>query len=80
MRSPSQFDTTLQHRITELVTEHGGLRAAARATQIDPAFLSRLRRGKKLNPSDATLEKLGLIRGVVYYAQTGPAKKSRKRS
>lgn len=46
------------------VAKHGGLRAAARVLQCDPAYLSKLRSGKKNNPSDSLLKKLGLRRVV----------------
>ncbi len=45
-----------------LVKRHGGLRAAARATGIDAAYLCRLRAGLKLNPGPTVLLKLGLER------------------
>lgn len=54
--------TDLQIHIEKLVTRYRGVRAAARALGVDPAFLSRLRLGRKKNPSDATLAKLGLRR------------------
>lgn len=57
---------TLQQRVIELIRQHGGLRAAARATRIDSAYLSRLRSGEKVRPSYATLRKLGLTMVVTY--------------
>jgi len=45
---------------------HGGTRAASRATGVDGGYLVRLRDGKKTNPSEATLKKLGLRKEVVY--------------
>ena len=38
---------TIQERIVELVLQHGSLRAAARAMQIDPSYLYRLSTGEK---------------------------------
>jgi len=52
--------------VDALVTKHGGLRAAARAVQINYAYLSRLRTGQKTNPTAAVLRKLGLRKMVVY--------------
>jgi hypothetical protein len=52
----------LQKHIDRLVKQHGGLRAAARKIQIDPAYLWRLRQGRKSTPGDKVLEKLGLRR------------------
>jgi transcriptional regulator with XRE-family HTH domain len=49
-----------------LVKLHRGLRAASRATGIDPAYLSRLQNGKKSNPSEKVLKKLGLKKAVTY--------------
>jgi transcriptional regulator with XRE-family HTH domain len=54
--------TDLQKQIDRLAKAHGGLRAAARAVGMDPAYLWRLRQGKKKNPTPKTLEKLGLRR------------------
>lgn len=57
---------TLQRVVEMLVEKHGGLRAAARATGIDPAYLLRLRAGDKTNPSFETLSKLG-VRQMCWY-------------
>ena len=54
----------LTERIDELVIRHGGLRAAARVLGIDPAYLSKLRQGKKTNPSTQLLRRLKLQRVV----------------
>lgn len=51
---------TLEEAVSRLVNEHGGIRAASRATGVDKAFISRLMRGLKTAPSDDTLYKLGL--------------------
>lgn len=41
---------TLQDRIDQIVTQHGSLPAAARVTEVDAGYLSRLRAGEKVNP------------------------------
>lgn len=53
-------EITLRQRIDQLVEQHGGLRMAARAIQIDASYLSRLRTGQKTNPEADTLRRLGL--------------------
>ena len=57
---------TLQERVRELEQQHGGLRAAARAIQIEPSYLCRLGTGEKAQPSEAILRRLGLRRVVTY--------------
>lgn len=57
---------TLKERMRELVKQHGGVRKAARALDIDHGYFSRLWDGSKNNPSDRTLRKLGLTRTVNY--------------
>lgn len=51
---------TLEEAVQNVVDTHGGIRAAARATGVDKAFISRLLRGLKTEPSEETLNKLGL--------------------
>lgn len=51
---------TLQEAVKIVVDKHGGIRAASRATGVDKAFMSRLLRGLKTEPSHETLAKLGL--------------------
>jgi hypothetical protein len=53
-------------RISYLMLTHGSLRSAAKAVGIDAAYLCRLYRGEKTNPSDATLAKLGIRKVVTY--------------
>ena len=48
-------------RIEALVTKHGSYRAAGEAVGIDHAYLQRLWEGEKTNPSEAVLQKLGLV-------------------
>ena len=54
----------LRSSVEEAICKHGGVRLAARALRLDPAYLVRLRDGKKVNPSDATLRRLGLRKVV----------------
>ncbi len=61
--------TTLKWKINALDLQHGGLRKAARAIKVDPAYLSDLRSGKSSNPSTITLTRLGLKR-ITYYEET----------
>ncbi len=51
-------------RIQELAKQHGSLRAAARALEIDHAYLWRLQQGEKTEPGAAVLRKLDLRRIV----------------
>lgn len=60
------FISGILQRINELEAQHGSLRAVARALRIDAGYLSRLKAGKKLDPSDAVLKKLGLRRMVQF--------------
>lgn len=54
--------------IAMLIRKHKGLRKAAKALDIDPAYLHRLKTGEKTNPSGDVLRKLG-VRAVVTYAR-----------
>lgn len=63
---------TLETAVQAVVTRHGGIRAAARATGVDKAFISRLMAGKKVAPSDTTLAALGL-RAAPFYEVLPPA-------
>ena len=56
----------LRRRIQEVAKQHGSLRAAARALEIDHGYLSRLQDGGKTDPSDAVLRKLGLKKIVLF--------------
>ena len=56
----------IRTRIQQLQREHGGLRAAARATGRSPSYMIRLRDGEKLEPSARLLRKLGLEKKVTY--------------
>ena len=57
---------TLDEAVAAVVAQHGGVRAAERATGVDKSFISRLMRGQKVAPSAETLEALGL-RAVPLY-------------
>jgi hypothetical protein len=56
----------IQSAVKRLIEKHAGLRAAGRAVGIDPAYLSRLRCGKKSNPGADILRKLGIKRETKY--------------
>ena len=60
----------VQAAIEKQVSRHGGLRAAARAMEIDAGYLCKLRTGDKKAPDDAILRKLGLRR-IVSYIEIG---------
>lgn len=53
-------------QVAEQIRRHGGVRAAARVLKIDPAYLTRLRDGKKRDPGPRLLKKLGLRAEVRY--------------
>lgn len=57
---------TIFERASYLVNYFGGVRRAARALQIDVAYMSRLYRGSKINPGAATLKKLGIEKYLDY--------------
>lgn len=52
--------TTMRAHIRRLITRHGSIRAAARATGVEPSYFYRLAQGYKTNPSNHTLKRLGL--------------------
>ena len=57
---------TIPERVAELAAEYGSLSRASTELEIDASYMSRLMAGKKRNPSDEVLRKLGLRRVVVY--------------
>lgn len=57
---------TLEEAVRKVVAQHGGVRAAERATGVDKSFISRLMRGERVSPSAETLAALGL-RAVPLY-------------
>lgn len=62
---------TLSERICELLRAHGSLREVGCLLGIDYTYLYRMFSGEKLNPSEETLNKLGL-RKIVSYERTKP--------
>ena len=65
----------LSTAINRLIAKHGGLRPAARAIQLDVAYLSRLRSNEKSNPSDEICKKLGVRKNVtITYTPIKPRK------
>ncbi len=56
----------LRERVRQIIAEHGSLRAAARALQMDNSYLQRLETGEKTNPSQYILLKLGLVKQHYY--------------
>lgn len=58
--------TEIQAAVERLIAQHGGLRKAARAVNINYAYLSRLQSAEKVNPKGRVLKALGLERKVIY--------------
>jgi hypothetical protein len=58
---------TIAERVCELIEQHGSLRAAARAINLDPGYMARLRMGTKKAPSNKTLQKLSLLKEIKYF-------------
>ncbi len=56
----------IRQAIEALELKHGSLRAAARAVDMDVAYMWRLKQGVKRGPGDKTLRKLGLERSVTF--------------
>jgi len=63
---------TLQERVAQLIAKHGSLRAAARAIQVDHAYLSRLGSGEKVRPLAGVLKRMGIRRVVDYQLERKP--------
>ena len=63
--------TRIQRAVAALIKEHHGLRAAARATGIDPGYLCRLKQGRHENPGKEVMDLLGLERRVSYRQVNG---------
>jgi DNA-binding phage protein len=51
----------IQWRARHLIERHGSVRQAGTNLGIDPAYLYKLSVGQKANPSQTTLELLGLV-------------------
>lgn len=58
--------TKLQRTVEALLKRHGSLRKAQAATGINYAYLQRLHKGDKVNPSAQILAKLGIEKRVTY--------------
>lgn len=56
----------LRARVEQHITKHDGVRNFAKVLGVDPSYVTRLRQGKKKEPSDKILRKLKLTRMVVY--------------
>lgn len=56
----------IQLAVKALVDHYGSYRSAADAIDLNYAYLWRLRKGEKTDPSDEVLRKLGLVREVTY--------------
>lgn len=57
---------TLQQAIEVVIKKHGGLRKAAQSTKTDVGYLCNMRKGRKTNPDDIHLERMGIERIVIY--------------
>jgi hypothetical protein len=62
----------ISERIEQLLAEKGTLRAVSRGTGIDIAYLHRLHAGEKWQPSEAVLDRLGLVRVIDYQLKEQP--------
>jgi hypothetical protein len=72
--------TRIQEAAERLIAKHNGLRAAARATGLDHAYLSRLRNGLKADPGENVLAILGLDRHVIYKRRRNSRENTRRRA
>lgn len=57
---------TLQEAVKARIKAQKGLRSLSRRLNISPSYISKMATGKRVDPTDETLEKLGLVRKVVY--------------
>lgn len=60
---------TLQDAVQARIKAAKGLRSLARNLRISPSYLSKMATGKRVDPTDETLAKLGLARQTVYVDQ-----------
>lgn len=67
MPSPDKVPITLKARIDQFIDIYGTLHEVSRQLRVDVGYLSRLRTGKMVNPSDVVLAKLGLRAETTYY-------------
>lgn len=56
----------LRERISDLIEQHGSLRATARVLMVDAGYLSRLASGEKDDPGEDLLRRMKLRRVVSY--------------
>lgn len=66
----------VQSAIATLVKHYGSYRAVQAAIGVNYAYLWRLRKGEKTEPSEDVLKKLGLVKQVTY-SRTGNGKGKR---
>ncbi len=66
----SEIAMSVSERVSEVIAQYGGVRPAARALDIDAAYLTRLRDGYKNHPSAAILKKLKMKKCVSYVKVT----------
>lgn len=60
---------TLSQAVERLIKKYGGVRALARASGVDPGYISKLREGRMTNPSEHVLFALGIMRKTTYSIQ-----------
>jgi len=65
----------IQSAVEALVKHYGSYRAVEEAIGVNYAYLSRLRTGKRTNPSDDVLKKIGLVKSVTYSRGNGRGRK-----
>ena len=65
----------LTEAVDREIQKHGGLRPAARALEINPAYLWRLQKGEKRNPTAKVMRKLR-VRKVEYFEHVGSPRTS----
>ncbi len=57
----------LMRSVDAVANRYGSLRAAARVLGVDVGYLSRMRSGKKSNPSKTLMHRLGIRREIRFY-------------
>lgn len=65
----------IQSAVEALVKHYGSYRAVESAIGVNYAYLWRLRKGEKTEPSDDVLRKIGLVKSVTYSRGNGKAKR-----
>ena len=58
--------TKIQRAAERLIKQHGSLRKAQAATGINYAYLQRLAKGERVNPTESVLAVLGIQKRVIY--------------